>query len=116
VIRLPEFILEHSLYYENDLLNKAMRLQIGASVYYISSYYADAYMPVTGQFFLQSEKKYGNYPFIDFFVAAKIKTVRIFVKVDHLNSGWDKNNYILTPNYPYPGRTFKLGVSWKFYD
>lgn len=116
VIRLPQLILEHSLYYEHDLLKKALRLQIGAAVHYTSSYYADAYMPATGQFYLQDEKKYGNYPLVDFFVNAQIKTVRVFLKVDHLNSGWSGNNYILTPDYPYADRTFKFGVSWKFFD
>lgn len=116
VIRVPEFILEHSLYYENDLLKKALVLQVGASMFYTSSYYANAYMPSTAEFYLQTEKKYGAYPFIDFFINAQVKTVRIFFKIDHLNSGWTGSNYILTPNYPYPGRTFKFGVSWKFYD
>ncbi|MCW3104406.1 MAG: hypothetical protein JWO09_2846 [Bacteroidetes bacterium] len=116
VIRLPQFILEHSLYYEHDLLKKALRLQVGASVYYTSAYYANAYMPATGQFYLQDEKKYGNYPFIDFFVNAEIKSVRVFIKVDHLNSGLSGNTYVLTPGYPYAGRTFKFGVSWKFFD
>ena len=116
VIRLPELVLEHSLYYENDLIKKALHLQIGASVYYSTAYYADAYMPVTGEFYLQNQKKYGNYPFIDFFINAKIKTVRIFFKIDHLNSGLNGGGYILTPGYPYAGRTFKLGLSWKFYD
>ncbi len=116
VIRLPKYILEHSLYYENDLFKGAMRLQIGASVFYNSAFYSNAYMPATGQFYLQDQKKYGNYPFIDFFVNAKIKTLRIFIKIDHLNSGWMEKNYILTPHYPMNTRAFKLGVSWRFFD
>jgi len=67
VIHLPQIISEHSLYYENDVLKGAMRLQIGASVFYTSEYYANAYMPATAQFYLQDDKKYGGYPFIDFF-------------------------------------------------
>lgn len=116
VIRLPKFILEHSLYYENDLFKGAMRMQIGVSVFYNSAYYADSYMPATGQFYLQDNMKYGNYPFIDFFINARIKTVRVFIKIDHLNSGWMGKNYILTPHYPMNTRAFKLGVSWRFFD
>lgn len=116
VIRLPEFILEHSLYYENDMFKHALRLQIGVSVFYFSEYYANAYMPATAQFYLQDNKQYGNYPFIDFFVNMKIKTVRIFFKIDHLNNGWMGNNYMLTPGYPINDRAFKLGVSWRFFD
>lgn len=116
VIRLPKFVLEHSLYYENELLKNAATIQIGASVFFVSEYYANSYMPATGQFYLQDDKKYGNYPFIDFFINAKIKTVRIFFKIDHLNYGWMGNKYQLTPHYPMNDRAFKLGVSWRFYD
>lgn len=116
VIRLPEYVLEHSLYYESDLFKKAMKLQIGASVYFVSNYFSNKYMPATGQFYLQDDKQYGNYPFIDFFINAKVKAVRIFFKIDHINSGWMGNKYQMTPNYPINDRAFKLGVSWRFYD
>jgi hypothetical protein len=116
VIRIPNFISENSLYYENDLFKKALRLQVGASLYYTSAYYADAYMPVTDQFYLQDKKKYGNYPFVDVFINARIKTVRIFFKMDHINSGFSGKKYVLTPGYPYPERAFKFGVSWRFFD
>jgi hypothetical protein len=116
VIRLPEFVLNHSLYYESDVFKHAMRLQIGASVFYTSAYYANAYMPATAQFYLQDKKKYGNYPFIDFFICAKIRTARIFFKIDHLNSGLMGYNYMIVPNYPINDRAFKFGVSWMFFD
>ena len=116
IVRLPEYVLEHSLFYENDLFKKAMRIQIGASVFFVSNYYASRYMPATSQFYLQDDKKYGNYPFIDFFINAKIKSVRIFFKIDHLNSGWMGNKYMLTADYPVNDRAFKLGISWRFFD
>ncbi len=116
VIRLPQFVLEHALYYENNLFKGAMRMQIGASIFYNSAYYANTYMPATGEFYLQNNKKYGDYPFIDFFINAQIKTVRIFIKIDHLNSGLMGNNYMITPHYPMNDRAFKFGVSWRFYD
>ncbi len=116
VIRVPTFVLNHSLYYENDLFKGALHLQIGAGVNYSSAYYADAYMPATGEFYLQSEKKYGNYPFIDVFLNARIKAVRVFVKVDHVNSGFMGNTYMITPHYPMNDRLFKFGISWRFWD
>lgn len=116
VIRLPELVLEHSLYYENDLFNGALKLQVGASVFYTTAYYANAYMPATAQFYIQNRKKCGDYPFIDFFISGQIRTVRIFFKIDHLNNGLMGNNYMLTPGYPINDRAFKLGVSWRFFD
>nr|MDQ3049196.1 putative porin [Bacteroidota bacterium] len=116
VIRLPALVLQHSLYYENDVFKGAMNLQIGFSVFYNSEYFADRYMPATGQFYLQDDKKYGNYPVIDFFINTQIKQARIFFKIDHLNSGLMGNGYVLTPSYPLNDRAFKLGISWKFFD
>jgi hypothetical protein len=116
IIRLPELQLQHSLYYENDIFKKAMHVQVGAELHFTSAYYADAYMPATTQFYLQSEKKYGAYPFFDFFINVRVKTVRVFIKVDHLNAGMAGSNYMQTPHYPMPGRAFKFGVSWRFYD
>jgi len=116
VIRLPQFVLNHSLYYENDAFKKAMRLQIGFSVFYTSAYYANAYMPATVQFYLQDNKKYGNYPFLDFFINMRIKTVNAFLKIEHFNSGLMGNTYQQTPFYPTNDRAFKLGISWRFFD
>jgi hypothetical protein len=116
VIRLPEYVFEHSLYYENDVFKKAMRLQIGFSVFYNTAFYANTYMPATAQFYIQNQQKYGNYPVIDFFINARIKTARIFFKIDHFNNGMSGSNYMFIPGYPINGRAFKLGVSWRFFD
>lgn len=116
VIRIPALITENSLYYEHTVFKEAAIVQIGLSVFYNSAYYANEYMPAISQFYLQSKKKYGNYPFVDFFINAKIKMVKLFFKIDHLNYGLSEGNYMLTPHYPLNGRSFKFGLSWKFYD
>lgn len=116
VIRVPEVILQHALYYENDVFKKAMRLQIGVQLLYNTAFYANAYMPATGQFYMQKQRMYGNYPIIDFFLNMKIKAVDAFFKIDHLNSGLNGYNYMLTPHYILNRRVFRLGVSWKFWD
>jgi hypothetical protein len=116
VIRVPQFVLQHSLYYENNLFKNALRLQIGFSVFYNTAYYANAFMPTNSQFYLQNKQEYGNYPILDFFLNAKIKVVNIFFKIDHLNSGFTGTDYMLTPNYFINTRSFKIGISWKFWD
>lgn len=116
VMRVPQLVLEHFLYYEKDVFKRAMRLQVGASVYYFTSYYGNGYMPASGQFYVQNKRKTGGYPFLDFFISAKIKTVRLFFKIDHLNSGLMGNDYMIVPYYPLNDRAFKFGVSWMFYD
>lgn len=115
VIHLPQFVTEHSLYYESRWFKKAVDVQLGFDVTYFSFYYADAYMPALGLYYLQDKKKIGNYPYIDFFFSMKIKRARIFFKTEHINSGFT-GAYYLAPNYPAPDRSFKVGIKWVFFD
>src|ERR1700757_44742 len=116
IIRLPNWVTTHQLYYEGKLFKKNLWLQVGFQARYISSFYANAYMPATNQFYLQNDKKEGNYWFIDFFISAQIKPVKFFLMAQHLNQGFMGNNYILTPNYPMPDRSFKAGLCWMLFN
>ncbi len=116
VIRIPQLATQHSLYYEDRWFNRVMNVQIGIDARWNSDYYADAYMPALGMYYLQNEKKIGNYPFADFFVNMKVRQARIFLKVEHFLSGVLGNNYYLAPHYPAPDRSFKVGINWVFYD
>lgn len=116
VLRFPALITQNSLFYEHDLFHKATRVQVGVELFYNTAYYASRYMPVTGEFYLQDAKKYGNYPFFDFFLNAQVKNFRLFFKVEHLNAGLSGYEYLSLPNYPMAGRSFKLGISWRFFD
>lgn len=116
VIRVPGIISKNSLFYGNNLFKKALYMQIGIDVLYFSDYLANSYMPATSQFYLQNEKKTGNYPYVDFFINLQIKRARIFFKSDHINAGLSGGNYYMVPHYPMPGRALKFGVSWMFYD
>lgn len=116
IIRLPNWVTTHQLYYEGKLFKKNLWLQVGFQARYISSFMANAYMPATNQFYLQNEKNYGNYVFIDFFINAQIKPVKFFIMAQHLNQGFMGNNYILTHNYPMPDRSFKAGLCWMLFN
>jgi len=51
-------------------------------------------------------------------LTAKIKRVRIFGKLQHVNQNLFKawQGYFAAIDYPMPDRIFKVGVSWYFYD
>ena len=115
-INLPVLIGYHSLYINGRLFKNALYAQLGADLYYSSSYYADAYMPASGRFYNQFEKKLGSYPYVDLFLNFMVSSARIFLKVSHLNSGLSGNSYYTVPHYPMPDRAYKLGISWMFYD
>ena len=73
-------------------------------------------MPATGIFYIQNDKKIGNYPYCDIFLNFKIKQARIFIKYQHFNNGWFSTAYYDSPHYPSPESAFKLGISWYFYN
>ena len=116
ILHLPELITDQSLYLENVYFKKALLMSLGVSANFNSSYYADAFMPANAMFFLQSEKKTGGYLRLDLFINAKIKTARIFLKMENIADDIIKRSYYLTPHYPMPGRVLKFGISWRFFD
>jgi hypothetical protein len=73
-------------------------------------------MPATRMFYLQDEKKIGNYIYMDIFINLMVKRFRIFVKYQHLNALWGENRYYMVPHYPMQGGIIKYGLSWSFYD
>jgi hypothetical protein len=116
IVSIPNHIVNGALYYQGNLFKRALQLQIGFNVQYFSEFYGMAYMPATNQFYVQTTTKVGDYPFVDFFLNARIKPVRIFVKYDHINQGLTGSNYALTPNYFQNDRVLKFGVNWLFFD
>ncbi len=116
IIRFPKWVTTHQLYYEGKLFKKNLWLQIGLQAHYISSFMANAYVPATNQFYLQNDKNYGNYVFIDAFINFEIKPVKFFITAMHVNQGLMGGNYVLTPNYPMPDRSIKFGLIWMLFN
>ncbi|WP_320111647.1 putative porin [Draconibacterium orientale] len=114
-LHLPEWSAFVNTYYQFTI-SKVMFTQIGADMRYNTNYYSDAYSPATGLFYLQSEKEYGNYPYIDVYATLCLKRTKIFFKYMNLGSHFLDGTYMTTPNYPMPRATFRLGVSWAWYD
>ncbi len=114
-IHLPVFSAFVSTYYK-FVISKVMFAQVGIDTRYNTKYYADAYEPATGLFYLQNKKKYGNFPYIDVYASLRLKRTRAFFKIMNIGSEFIKNEYITTPNYPMNKATFRFGVTWAFYD
>ena len=115
-IRVPEFYLKNSLYYERPIFKKAMLFRIGLDSRFIGSYYANAYQPLLAQFYNQDILKMRYTPMIDVFINAKIKTVRIFLKGNNLLQGVGQKGSYNAFLYPSDERSFKFGVTWRFLD
>ncbi len=116
-MRLPRIVTENSLYFESYLFHHALLLRLGADVYYNTSYYGYAYMPVTDQYYLENSTKLGNYIYVDPFVSFRIKTFRMFIKLENATEGFNNNyNYYYALHYPMPDRTLRFGINWDFWN
>ncbi|MBW3128561.1 putative porin [Hymenobacter profundi] len=115
-IRIPELVSLSRVYYQNEIFRKALFGQIGAEMYYQSSYRAYQYSPSTQQFYLQNSFEIRNYPVINVFLAADVKTVGVFVKVAYLNQGLAGNGYFTTPYYTAQQRRIQFGIRWQFFN
>ena len=116
VVSVPLFATYTSLYYHNIFFKGALGFKAGFDVNYFTEYYGYGYMPATGVFYIQDEKKIGNYPRLGAFVNLKIKTASLFLKLENFNAGLTERTYYGALHYPSPGRTFKFGISWDFKD
>ncbi|MGQ1946024.1 putative porin [Geofilum sp. OHC36d9] len=116
ILPLPEWTIYSSNYFQNTLF-KVLFFQIGFDLRYNTDWYTPAYMPATGQFYAQRERKVGDYPMVDAFLNLHLKRARIFFKMDHVNEGYPSSrDYFHTIYYPMNPRGFHFGVSWNFYD
>ena len=118
VIPVPLCSAFLSYYYECWVeRNKVLRLQFGVDGRFNTSYYAPSYNPALATFYNQREYKIGDYPYLDVFLTAKWKRMRIFLKYQHVNYNlFGNGHYLTTAGYPLNPGMFKIGISWGFYD
>ncbi|MDO5488217.1 MAG: putative porin, partial [Rikenellaceae bacterium] len=88
VIPVPLGSAYLSYYYEFWVeKKKVLRMQIGVDGRFNTKYYAPSYNPALGTFYNQRDYELGEYPYLDVFVTAKWKRMRIFLKYQHVNMG-----------------------------
>lgn len=116
VLNLPELVTRNTLYYSNFAFKKALYFQTGVTLKYFTAYTMDAYNPVLGEFYSQSEEELGAFPMLDFFINARIQQTRVFLKAEHFNSLFSDNKFYAAPNYPYRDFVIRFGLVWNFFS
>ncbi|RZJ33326.1 MAG: hypothetical protein EOO51_14245 [Flavobacterium sp.] len=116
ILNVPQLTTRNTLYFSDYLFKRAMYLQTGITFQYFTKYYQDDYSPVLAELFVQNQKQIGNFPLMDFFVNARIRQTRIFLKAEHFNSAFTGNNYYSAPNYPYHDFMIRFGLVWNFFQ
>ncbi len=115
VLNVPGLITRNTLYYSNELFKKAMTLQTGITLNYFTKYHMNRYDPLLAEFYTPNETELGGFPRLDFFINAKIRQTRIFLKAEHFNSSFTGYNYFSAPNHPYRDFTIRFGLVWDFF-
>ena len=92
-----------------------MYIQTGVTFKYFNEYNMNGYHPLLAEFYVQTDKKYGNFPRLDFFINAKVRQTRIYLKAEHFNSSFTGYNYFSAPNNPYRDFTVRFGIVWNFF-
>lgn len=115
VLNVPDVVTRGSLYFTDRLFKKALLLQTGVTLNYFTEYNLNAYDPVLAEFFVQNEQQFGAFPLVDVFVNVKVRQTRIFLKAEHINSGFTGNTFFSAPGYPYRDFNLRFGLVWNFF-
>ena len=119
-LNLPFFLTRNQIGYDGNLGFKNLLTSFGIELRYYTPYKADGYSPLVGQFFNQDSVTIKmDLPDVSAYLHFRIKSFTAYVRLENLNSldlssGKFTNNNFVSPNYPYPGLQFRLGVYWSF--
>jgi len=116
VLTLPTLMGRAGIFFTLPIFRNAAIIQPGVDLFYNTAYYANNYMPSIRDFYLQDEKKIGNYIYADIFLNLMLKRFRVFLKLHHINALFGNYSYYMVPHNPMQDFAVKFGLSWTFYD
>jgi hypothetical protein len=116
VLNVPKLVTRNTFYYSDHYFKKALFIQTGITLNYFTKYKANDYNPLLGEFYIQNQKEIGDFPMLDFFINAKVRTFRMFLKAEHFNSSFTGYKYYTAPNYPYRDFMVRFGLIWNFFS
>lgn len=118
-LHLPVIFTRQRLAFEGNFF-KNLFLSTGLELIYHSAFRPDAYMPLTGQFYLQDQFTTNNRPIANAFLNFRIKRFKGFIRMEQLNTLLATSNQLGTryqftaPNYPGTGTWLRVGIWWNF--
>ena len=110
-----------SLEYRMPAFKKAMILTLGTNIQYTSKFQNTTYRPDAGSFIVHSNlTNLGNYFELDLYAVARVQTIDIFLKAEHINEifvipGFN-TRYQYVAGYPIQPYRIRFGLNWKFYN
>ena len=122
-LNVPKWLLRSTLMLTSSIFNNSLFFQSGATFVFFTDYYADQYNPIVAEFVTQNNRKIGEYPRVDIFFNAKIKSSRLFVKLENVNAPIEHliypdtpYDYYSAPYTPYRDFSVRIGLIWNFFE
>ena len=122
-LNVPEWLVRSTIMLTSSIFNKALFFQSGFTFVFFTDYYADQYNPILAEFVTQNNTKIGEYPRVDFFFNSKIKSSRIYLKLENISSPVEhlinidtKYDYYSAPFVPYRDFSIRFGLIWSFFE
>lgn len=115
VLGLPPWFSQTRLAYKALLFEKNLVFEVGANVSVFGSFYANRFDPVSREFVVQTETELPTYPVVDLFINGKVKTMRFFLSMTHVNEDLLSEGYYGSPYYPGINRTLRIGIFWDLF-
>jgi hypothetical protein len=117
ILNVPKIVTRNTLYFSDYFFTKALYLQTGVIFNYFTKYNANGYNPIISDFFIQNKQEIGDFANLVFFINARIRQTRIFLKAEHFNSAMSsRNTFYSAPNYPYRDFMVRFGLVWNFFQ
>tara|TARA_B110000908_G_C10248521_1_gene450360 strand:+ start:794 stop:2665 length:1872 start_codon:yes stop_codon:yes gene_type:complete len=116
ILALPKLFLKTSFFAQFKLFKKNLLLAAGFDLRFNTNFKARAWNPLIAQFYVQEAQTMNYTPVVDVFINAKIKSVRVYMKLNYANEDLFVQNYYKALSYPSNGRTFSFGASWRFFE
>ncbi len=117
-LRLPAYYTMHRLYWQGGVFKNKLKLNTGFDVRLMDSYYAQAYNPLFGQFYIQNKEKLSFYPAIDFHTNFIIDKFDGFIKLENIYNAVSPTRevYYAAPGQPMRDFHFRFGILWRFLE
>ena len=118
-VHVPFILTRQRIAFEGNFY-KNLNLSTGLEFIYHTNYKADAYMPFTGQFYLQNSYTTQNRPTANAYLNFMIKRFKGYVRLENLNTLLPTSKSMGTAynftaqNYPSLGMWFRVGIWWNF--
>ena len=119
ILPLPTLNVFSNLYL-NFTIAKVLKVELGGSATWFTSYKAPEFCAALNQFAVQENSnnsvEIGNFPFIDLYANLHLKHARFFLLMQNVGADSFRRQYFLTPHYPMNASVLHFGISWNFFN